>query len=73
MSEWLNVDNTALPKNGTVIRTLHSDGKEDICFISGNEICTWDRKTDAPITHFKVPPNEQNDDAVRRNEDAPKR
>lgn len=48
---WISIDE--VPENA-MIRTLHTDGKEDICKVIEGEVYSYDPKTEAPITHFKV-------------------
>lgn len=52
MNDWIDI-NTKLPKDA-VIKTLHTDGKEDVCRVINDIIYTFDSATSEPITHYKV-------------------
>lgn len=49
--KWLSIDD---PLPNAIIRTLHTDGNEDVCRVVNGEIWAHDPVTEAPITHYYV-------------------
>lgn len=51
MRDWIKVNNKI---ENSIIKTLHTDGKEDVCRVIDGHIYSFDPKTEAPITHYKI-------------------